>query len=114
MFQGVSQSKRKARAKKLLESVGLGERLGHKPSELSGGQQQRVAIARALSNDPEVILADEPTGNIDSKTGKVIIELLHSLHKSGKTIILITHDHSLAKIADRIELLKDGRIVGKK
>jgi len=114
MFQGVSPNKRHERAKKLLESVGLGERMTHKPSELSGGQQQRVAIARALSNDPEVILADEPTGNIDSKTGQAIIDLLRSLHKSGKTIIMITHDHSLAKIADRIELLKDGAIVGSK
>ena len=112
MFQGMSRGMRRERASKLLESVGLGERLNHRPSELSGGQQQRVAIARALSNDPEVILADEPTGNIDSKTGKAIIELLRGLHNSGKTIIMITHDHDLARIADRVELLKDGTIIG--
>ena len=114
MFQGVSKIKRKARAKKLLESVNLGERISHNPTELSGGQQQRVAIARALANDPDVILADEPTGNIDSKTGKDIIALLRALHDKGKTIIMITHDHSLAKIADRTELLKDGLIVGQR
>ncbi|MBS3133125.1 ABC transporter ATP-binding protein [Candidatus Woesearchaeota archaeon] len=112
MFQGVSPSKRRERARNLLESVGLGDRLNHRPSELSGGQQQRVAIARALSNNPEVILADEPTGNIDSKTGQAIIALLRGMHREGKTIIMITHDHKLAKFADRIELLKDGVIVG--
>ncbi|MAG15500.1 hypothetical protein CMO88_00395 [Candidatus Woesearchaeota archaeon] len=114
MFQGISQIKRKERSKKLLESVSLGERLSHKPSELSGGQQQRVAIARALANDPEVVLADEPTGNIDSKTGRDIINLLRELNKKGKTIIMITHDHNLAKVADRIELLKDGIIIKQK
>jgi len=114
MFQGIPVSKRRERAKMLLETVGLGDRLTHKPAELSGGQQQRVAIARALANDPEVILADEPTGNIDSKTGKEIIKLLRDLHDQGKTIVMITHDHSLAKIADRIEHIKDGQIIGQR
>ena len=113
MFQGIPISKRRERAKMLLETVGLGERLTHKPAELSGGQQQRVAIARALANDPEVILADEPTGNIDSQTGKEIIKLLRDLHNKGKTIVMITHDQDLAKIADRIEHLKDGQIIGR-
>jgi len=114
MFQGVSLSKRRDRARKLLERIGLGDRLGHRPSELSGGQQQRVAIARALSNDPEVILADEPTGNLDSKTGRDIVDFLKELHKQGKTIIMITHDVKLGRAADRVELLMDGKIVGSK
>jgi len=112
MFQGVPSNKRHNRAKRLLERVDLGDRLTHKPSELSGGQQQRVAIARALANDPEVILADEPTGNLDSKTGKAIIDFLKELHEEGKTTIMITHDEHLAKFADRIEVLKDGALVG--
>jgi putative ABC transport system ATP-binding protein len=92
--------------------MGLGGRFNHKPSELSGGEQQRVAIARALSNDPEVILADEPTGNLDSKTGQSILELFTKLHEEQKkTIIMITHDEKLAKFARRIEYLKDGVII---
>ncbi|MBI2663888.1 ABC transporter ATP-binding protein [Candidatus Woesearchaeota archaeon] len=110
MFQGVAVSARRERARQLLVSVGLGERLMHKPSELSGGQQQRVAIARALSNDPEVLLADEPTGNIDSRTGREIMKLIAGLNRQGKTVVMITHDRSLAKLADRIEHLKDGRL----
>ena len=113
MFQGVSSFKRRQRAKKLLVRLGLEERLEHRPSELSGGQQQRVSIARALSNNPEVILADEPTGNLDSKTGKVIIDFLTELHKEGRTVIMITHDDNLSRYADRVEKLKDGAIVGK-
>lgn len=112
MFQGVSSGERLERARQLLEMVELGDRLNHKPTELSGGEQQRVAIARALANDPEVILADEPTGNLDSKTGRSIVEFLKDLHKKGKTVVMITHDEQLAKSADRIELLKDGAIVG--
>ena len=113
MFQGVPSSRRRRRAKELLVRLGLGDRLEHRPSELSGGQQQRVSIARALSNNPEVILADEPTGNLDSTTGKVIINFLKELHKEGRTVIMITHDDSLARYADRVEKLKDGVIVGK-
>ncbi len=100
----------KERAKKLLEMLGLGERLNHKPNQLSGGQQQRVAIARALANDPEVILADEPTGNLDSKTGKFIMDFLGEMHEEGKTVILITHDLELVQYAKRVVHIKDGRI----
>jgi putative ABC transport system ATP-binding protein len=98
-------------AKKLLESLGLGERLYHKPNELSGGQQQRVAIARSLANNPEVILADEPTGNLDSKTGKFVMDFLGKLNKEGKTIILITHDLELVKYAKRVVYILDGKIL---
>jgi len=110
-FQGVPEEKRIERAKQLLELVDLGDRLHHRPTEMSGGQQQRVAIARALSNDPEVILADEPTGNLDSKTGVSVMEFLEKLHKKGKTIVMVTHDNQLAKRADRILFLKDGVVV---
>lgn len=105
-----SESKAKERAKELLEMLGLGERMNHKPNELSGGQQQRVAIARALANDPEVILADEPTGNLDSKTGQFIMNFLGKLNKEGKTIVLITHDIELVNYAKRIVHIKDGKI----
>ena len=99
-------------AKKSIESVGLTHRLSHEPSQLSGGEKQRVAIARALSNNPEVILADEPTGNLDSKTGKEIMDLLKQLHKNdNKTIIMVTHDVSLTKYADRVMHIKDGKNV---
>jgi putative ABC transport system ATP-binding protein len=91
----------------------LGERLNHKPSELSGGQQQRVAIARALSNDPDVILADEPTGNLDSSTGLNVIHYLENLNRQGKTIVMVTHDADIAKHAKRIEFLRDGQICKK-
>ena len=111
IFQGLELEKREARARELLSNVGLGERINHRPSELSGGQQQRVAIARALANDPEVILADEPTGNLDSKTGRIMMEYLKKLHKEGKTIIMVTHDKQIAKAAERTEYLKDGTIV---
>lgn len=100
------------KAKKALELVGLKDRMYHKPKELSGGQQQRVAIARALANDPEVILADEPTGNLDSKTGKEIMELFGKLHDEGKTIILITHDVGLIKYGKRVIKLFDGKVEG--
>ncbi len=102
----------KKRAKHLLEILGLGDRIYHKPTELSGGQQQRVAIARALANDPEVILADEPTGNLDSKTGKFVMDFLGNLNREeGKTVILITHDLHLIKYAKRVIYLKDGVII---
>ncbi len=112
IFQGVGVSERKKRATELLTKVGLGDRVDHKPTELSGGQQQRVAIARSLAVDPDVILADEPTGNLDSKTGINVMHFLKSLHKDeGKTIVMVTHDNHLAKQAQRIEYLKDGKIV---
>lgn len=107
----IDEEKAKKRAIKLLEMLGLGDRLNHKPSELSGGQQQRVAIARALANDPEVILADEPTGNLDSKTGTFVMDFLGELHeKYGKTVILVTHDLNLVHYAKRVVHIKDGRI----
>ena len=111
-FQGLEREERIRRATRLLEQVELGERIRHKPNEMSGGQQQRVAIARALANDPEVILADEPTGNLDTKTGEIVMEFLKKMHKEeGKTIIMVTHDDYLSKAAQRIEFLKDGQIV---
>tara|TARA_Y100000310_G_C20632954_1_gene789604 strand:- start:236 stop:922 length:687 start_codon:yes stop_codon:yes gene_type:complete len=111
IFQGVSKEDRTERGRKLLDLVGLGERMNHRPPELSGGESQRVAIARALANDPDVVLADEPTGNLDSKTGRQIMDLLKRLNKEeGKTIIMITHDSSLAREAERIIKLKDGLI----
>ncbi|HLC61321.1 MAG TPA: ABC transporter ATP-binding protein [Candidatus Nanoarchaeia archaeon] len=112
IFQGVPESARLKKANELLELVELGDRINHRPSELSGGQQQRVAIARSLSNDPEVILADEPTGNLDSKTGANVLDFLEKLHrKERKTIIMVTHDQNLAKVAERTEFLKDGKVV---
>ena len=111
MFQGVHEEKRWARAKKVLTKVGLGDRMHHKPNELSGGQQQRVVIARALVNDPEVILADEPTGNLDSKTSSEVMGIIRQLHKEGSTIILITHDEHLVKFGSKHIVLKDGRVV---
>ncbi len=111
LFQEVSTKSRTDRAKQLLEIVGLGKRMYHKPTELSGGEQQRVAIARALSNNTEIILADEPTGNLDSNTGEQIMKLLLNLHKKDKkTIILVTHDVNLVKYAHRTIYLKDGVI----
>jgi len=112
IFLGVKKSARSERARALLDKVGLGERVAHRPNELSGGERQRVAIARALANDPEILLADEPTGNLDSETGATILELLKRLSvEEGKTMILITHDPDAAAIAHRIVRLRDGRVV---
>jgi len=112
IFQGVPEAKRNKRAEKLLTVVDLNDRMEHKPSELSGGQRQRVAIARSLANNPEVLLADEPTGNLDSKTGKIVMELLRKLNKDEKkTIILVTHDMYLTKYAHVKIHIKDGEIV---
>ena len=110
IFQNVPEHQRTKRATELLTSFGLKDRLHHKPTELSGGEQQRVAIARALANDPEIVVADEPTGNLDSKTGLNIMEFLKNLNKNGKTIILVTHDQSLIKYAKRTVYLRDGEI----
>ncbi len=112
-FAGVPRRKRKERAKALLEQVGLGERIGHLPSELSGGEAQRVAIARALANEPRMILADEPTGNLDSSTAGEIVDLLVSLNKGkGLTILMVTHDKETAEaVSDEIITLKDGSII---
>ncbi len=98
------------KASRLIESIGLKDRINYKPSELSGGQQQRVAIARALINDPAVILADEPTGNLDSSSAKEILEIFKTLHKEGRTIIVVTHDINVARYAGRIIYLKDGKV----
>ncbi|MBS3141779.1 ABC transporter ATP-binding protein [Candidatus Woesearchaeota archaeon] len=114
IFQGIPADARAARAEQLLTIVQLKDRMNHRPSELSGGQQQRVAIARSLANDPEVILADEPTGNLDTHTGENVLDFLHELNrKHKKTIVMVTHDPHLAKRADRIILLKDGQVVKK-
>lgn len=112
IFQGVSEKERIERAKSLLISVGLEERINHKPTELSGGQQQRVAIARSLVNDPEIIVADEPTGNVDSKMGSQIMDILFELHKKeGRTIIIVTHDQKIANYAKNVINIKDGEII---
>ncbi|NOZ81275.1 MAG: ABC transporter ATP-binding protein [DPANN group archaeon] len=111
-FQNMVRSEREKRAAKLLDLVGLGDRLHHRPTELSGGQQQRVAIARSLSNDPELILADEPTGNLDSKTGVNVMSFLEKLNREqGKTIVMVTHDEKLSHIAERVAHLMDGQII---
>ena len=110
-FQNVSLDERKEKAKELLEFLELGDRINHKPNELSGGEQQRVAIARALSNDPEIILADEPTGNLDSKTGKYIMNLLGKLNREKKkTVVMVTHDIDLVNYANKAFHLKDGQV----
>lgn len=111
VFQGVSQEERTKRAKNYLEEVGLAGRLNHRPPELSGGEKQRVAISRALINNPSIIVADEPTGNVDSKTGKNIMEILKNLNeKKGRTVIVVTHDSELQKFANKVVKIKDGEI----
>lgn len=113
LYAKIPRKERSKRAKELLELVGMSERMGHKPDELSGGQKQRVAIARAMANDPSIILADEPTGALDSKTGRKIMDLFHKLNKEqGKTIVLITHSPELAAETGRIITIKDGNIIG--
>ena len=110
IYQGIGARKRKAMAREALERVGLGGRMKHRPNQLSGGQQQRCAIARALAVKPSLILADEPTGNLDSKTGREIMEMFHELHEAGNTIVLITHDIKVARCAQRIIRIEDGRL----
>lgn len=111
IYQGVGSKERYKRSKEALEKVGLGDRIKHRPNELSGGQQQRVAIARALVSDPPIILADEPTGNLDSKSGVEIMRILKDLHQNGNTIILITHDNNIAAQAKRMIRIHDGEII---
>ncbi len=110
IYSGTGKSERDKRAKEAIESVGLTDRMHHKPNELSGGQKQRVAVARALVNRPSIILADEPTGNLDSKTSAEIMRLFEEIHKMGNTIIVVTHEEEIAKHAERIIRLKDGII----
>ena len=112
IFQGVLSEKRKKRAKEILISVGLEDRISHQPAELSAGERQRVAIARAFANDPELVIADEPTGNLDSVTGKKIMEILTDFHqKEGKTIVVVTHDPNIASYSEKIVNIKDGQII---
>ncbi len=110
IYGGVPAKERKPRAEAMLEKVGLGSRMHHRPAELSGGQRQRVAIARALINNPSILLADEPTGNLDSQTGNEIMALFDALHKTGQTIVLVTHEHDIAEHAHRTVTLRDGVI----
>jgi putative ABC transport system ATP-binding protein len=115
LYAGVSRKERTKRAEELMELVGMGDRMKHLPEELSGGQKQRVAIARAMANDPAIILADEPTGALDSETGRMVMDIFHKLHKEqGKTIVLITHSPELADETERLITLKDGEIVGER
>ncbi len=111
IYRGIGKKERRELALEALEKVGLGARVKHKPAELSGGQQQRVAVARAIAARPSLILADEPTGNLDSTSTEEIIGILRQLHKDGSTIVMITHDKEIAEIADRVISLKDGKIV---
>ncbi|MDD5907267.1 MAG: ABC transporter ATP-binding protein [Clostridia bacterium] len=111
MYAGVPAARRTARAKELLEMVGMADRMDHQPSELSGGQKQRVAIARAMANDPAILLADEPTGALDSATGRMVMDLFHRFNRErGKTIVLITHNRELALETDRFVTMRDGRL----
>ncbi|HNG90887.1 MAG TPA: ABC transporter ATP-binding protein, partial [Saprospiraceae bacterium] len=110
VYAGVSREDRLAKARKVLEAVGLGDRVMHKPNELSGGQRQRVAVARALVNDPAIILADEPTGNLDTKTSYEIMGLFEQIHKAGNTVILVTHEHDIALHAHRVVRMRDGLV----
>ena len=111
IYQGMSAGRRHARSKEVLERVGLADRMNHKPTELSGGQQQRVAIARALAGNPSLLLADEPTGNLDSRTGAEVMKLFHELHDAGNTIVLITHDATIAAQTPRSIHIHDGRVL---
>lgn len=111
VYKGMSNDERKRIALEALASVGLSDRVHHLPNQISGGQRQRVAIARALVNDPSVIFADEPTGNLDSKSSEQVMEILDGLHKSGRTIVMVTHEHDIAEHAKRVVTLKDGNIL---
>src|SRR3989344_3643149 len=112
IFQGIPEEKRKEKARQLLESINLGQRINHRPSEMSGGEQQRIAIARSLVNDPEILIADEPTGNLDSSTGKTVMEVLTKLHQEQKkTIVVVTHDPTIAHYSQNIIHIQDGQLV---
>jgi len=111
LYAGLGKKERHEKAKLMLEKVGLGDKLGNLPTQLSGGQQQRVSIARALANEPQVILADEPTGALDSRTGREVLDMLRQLNEDGNTVVLITHDNSIAALAQRVIRLEDGRVV---
>lgn len=111
LYSDVPKKSREELAKKMLEKVGLADKIKNTPAQLSGGQQQRVAIARALINNPKIILADEPTGNLDSKSGESVMKLFHQLHQEGRTIVFVTHDMDLAKQAKKLIIIKDGQIV---
>jgi len=111
MICDMPADERRKKAAAILERLGLGRRLGHLPSELSGGERQRVAIARALINDPEIVLADEPTGNLDSKTGEEVLKIIEDLHQEGKTIIIVTHDESIVKMTEKVVRIRDGKLV---
>ncbi len=111
VYRGIKKAEREALSKKALEMVGLEKRMYHRPAQMSGGQQQRVAIARAIAARPPIILADEPTGNLDSHSGKDVMQIIHQLHEEGRTIILITHDNEIAAEAQRVIRIQDGKIV---
>ena len=111
VYAGVSRKERHRKAKEMLEAVGLADRMHHQPNELSGGQRQRVAVARALVNGPSILLADEPTGNLDSKTGTEIMDLIDKLNKAGNTIVLVTHEEDIAAHARRVVRLRDGKVI---
>ncbi|MCI5704459.1 MAG: ABC transporter ATP-binding protein [Pseudoflavonifractor sp.] len=111
IYQGLPVDQREIRVEEALKKVGMFDRADHRPAEMSGGQQQRVAIARAIATHPPIIMADEPTGALDSKTGRHVLEILHSLHEEGSTILLITHDNGIAATAERIVRISDGRII---
>ena len=111
VYAGVPRHERHRRAKEMLEQVGLGDRMHHQPNELSGGQRQRVAVARALVNRPSILLADEPTGNLDSRTGEEIMQLFDELNRNGNTIVLVTHEEDIARHARRVVRLRDGKVV---
>ncbi|MBW2244828.1 MAG: ABC transporter ATP-binding protein [Deltaproteobacteria bacterium] len=112
LYAGVPRAEREERARVLLERVGLGHRLDHRPAQLSGGERQRVAIARALVNEPRVVLADEPTGNLDEATGEEILSLFEELHEEGRTLVVVTHSDAVAERAGRVIRLRDGRVTG--